>query len=123
MYVLCNSCFSVSANFAVLTFSYSSYNKETSLGNRLDIYEEDFIDDGDDDDITDDSSYHSSSLEENGMVKGDNSIDDDQSVEDESQLHTSFSRKRKGRLGSSDESSDSDIGTKEKRIRYLLKLM
>ena len=99
-------------------FSYSSYNKESSLSNRLDIYEEDFIDDGDDDDdVTDDSSCHSNSPEEDGMVKEDNSIDDNQSVEDENQLHTSFSRKRKGRLGSSDESSDSDIGAKEKRIR------
>ena len=97
-------------------FSYSSYNKETSLANRLDIYEDDFIDDGDDDTI-DDSSYHSSSPEEDEVVKRDNSIDD-QSVEDESQLHASFSRKRKGILGSSDENSDSDIGGKEKRTRY-----
>ena len=101
-------------------FSYSSYNKETSLANRLDIYEDDFIDDGDDDTI-DDGSYYSSSPDEDEIVKRGNSSDD-QSAEDENQLHTSISRKRKGILGSSDDNSDSDIGGKEKRIRYFLNI-
>ena len=97
--------------------SYNSYNKETNLAATLDVYENDFIDDGD----------NSNSTEEDEVSGGENSLSD-QSMEDESQLHTSLcSRKRKGRLSgdsSSEEGSNSDVVTRKKRrpapMRYLL---
>ena len=86
----------------------------------MDIYENDFIDD-------DDSYDSDSSVEENKVIKGENSCSD-QLMEDDSQLHASYdSRKRKGRFGgssSSEESSDSVVLTKKKKrqmsIRYLI---
>lgn len=84
----------------------------------LDVYENDFIDDGDD-------SYYSNSTEGNEVIRSESSHSD-QSMEGESQLHTSF-RKRKRRLSgdsSSEESSNSDIVMKKKKRpapkRYVL---
>ncbi|XP_065890153.1 E3 ubiquitin-protein ligase HACE1-like [Dysidea avara] len=84
---------------------YNSYNKETRYANTLDIYEDDFIDDGMDDEGASSSTSSSSNDETAGTWRQQND-DGSQLAEEDSQLVTSMRSNRKRRL--EDDSSDED---------------